>query len=98
MRTMEIKEYTVEKLNDQMGLIEGERYEFRLYITLDEEDELYSKEGTGVRAIFAVNGDVERIAMAHFFDRGTDKVLDFELEEDELKSILEFCKKNLTVE
>ncbi len=92
---MEINEFTVEKLADPMGLIEGERYEFRLYITLDEEDELYSKEGTGIRAIYAVDGDVERIAMAHFFDRGTDKVLEFELEEDEMGTILEFCKKNI---
>ena len=92
---MEINEFTVEKLADPMGLIEGERYEFRLYITLDEEDELYSKEGTGIRAIFAVDEDEERIAMAHFFDRGTDKVLDFELEDDEMGTILEFCKKNL---
>ena len=92
---MEINEFTVDKLADPMGLIEGERYEFRLYITLDEEDELYSKDGTGIRAIFAVDEDVERIAMAHFFDRGTDKVLDFELEEDEMGTILEFCKKNI---
>jgi len=92
---MEINEFTVEKLADPMGLIEGERYEFRLYITLDEEDELYSKEGTGIRAIYVVDGDVERIAMAHFFDRGTDKVLEFELEEDEMDSILAFCKKNI---
>jgi len=92
---MEINEFTVEKLADPMGLIEGERYEFRLYITLDEEDELYSKEGTGIRTIYVVDGDVERIAMAHFFDRGTDKVLEFELEEDEMDSILAFCKKNI---
>ncbi len=92
---MEINDFTVEKLADPMGLIEGERYEFRLYITLDEEDELYSKDGTGIRAIFAINEGVERIAMAHFFDRGTDKVLDFELEEDEKEDILQFCKKNI---
>lgn len=92
---MEIKEFTVEKLGNPMGLIEGERYEFRLYITLDEEDELYSKEGTGIRAIFAVDEEGERIPMAHFFDRGTDKVLDFELEDDEMSAVLEFCKNNL---
>ena len=41
----------MKKINDPTGVITGERYEFRLYITLDEDDELYSKEGTGIRAI-----------------------------------------------
>ena len=91
---MEITEYTVEKLVDPTGLINGERYEFRLYITLDEEDELYSEGGTGVRAIFAVDDGEERIAMAHFFKRGTDEVLAFEVEDDELAAILAFCKLN----
>ena len=95
---MEINEYTVEKLADPMGLIEGERYEFRLYITLDEEDELYSKEGTGIRAILAVDDGVERIVVSYFFERETDKVLDFALDEEELQIILEFCKSNLEKE
>ena len=92
---MVIEEYTMEKINDPTGILTGERYEFLLYITLDEEDELYAEGGTGIRAIFAVEDDIERIATAHFFDRATENILDFELEGEEEAAILEFCKKNL---
>lgn len=91
---MEINEYTVEKLVDPTGVITGDRYEFRLYIMLDEEDELYAEGGTGIRTIFAVDQGEERIAMAHFFKRETEEILPFELEEEELASILAFCKLN----
>lgn len=91
---MEINEYTVEKLVDPTGVITGDRYEFRLYIMLDEEDELYAEGGTGIRAIFAVDQGEERIAMAHFFKRETDEILPFELEDEETASILAFCKLN----
>ena len=89
---MEINEYIMKKINDPTGVIAGERFEFRLYINLDEDDELYSEEGTGIRVIFAIDEDVGRIASDHFFDRATDNVLDFELEEDEKGAILAFCK------
>lgn len=91
---MKITEYIMEEIIDPTGLINGERYEFKIYITLDEEDELYSEGGTGIRVIFAVEEATQRIAMAHFFKRENDEVLDFELEDDELQEILEFCKTN----
>ncbi len=93
---MEINECTVDKMSDPMGIITGDRYEFRLYLTLDEEDELYEEGGTGLRVIFAVNEDEHRIASYHFFECTTDKVLDFELEDDEKEIVLEYCKANLT--
>ncbi len=92
---MEITAYTMEKITDPTGILTGERYEFRLYITLDEEDELYAEGGTGIRAIFAVDGDVEKIASAYFFERETENILDFELEEEEIEAILAFCQNNL---
>lgn len=92
---MEVTEYTVEKIVDPTGILTGDRYEFRLYIALDEEDELYSEGGTGIRVIFMIDGDVERIASAHFFQRETEEVLDFELEEEEVAFILDFCRNNL---
>lgn len=91
---MEINEYTVEKIEDPTGIISGERYEFRLYITLDEEDELYAEGGTGIRAIFAVDQGEARIAMAHFFKRETEEALPFELETEEIEAVLSFCKLN----
>ena len=54
------------------------------------------KKGLEYGRFYAVDDGVERIALAHFFDRGTDNVLDFELEEEEMEQILEFCKNNLT--
>ena len=89
---MEINEYIIKKINDPTGIIAGERYEFRLYINLDEEDELYSEGGTGLRVIFAIDEDEGRIASYHFFERSSEKVLDFELEDDEKEIVLAYCK------
>jgi hypothetical protein len=89
---MVINEYIVEKIIDPTGILTGDRYEFRLYITVDEEDELYAEEGIGIRAIFTIDEGQERIVSSHFFNRSTEKALDFELEEEEEAAILEFCK------
>jgi len=59
------------------------------------KDELYADGGTGLRVIFAVDGDVSRIASYHFFERTTEKPMDFELEDDEKEIVLEFCKSHL---
>lgn len=95
---LEINEYTLERINDPTGILTGERYEYRLYLTVDEEDELYSESGVGLRVIFAVDEGVERIATYNFFERTTDKQLDFELEEDEEAVVLAFCKAHLNDE
>lgn len=89
---MNITEYIVEKIVDPTGLIEGERYEFRLYALLDEEDELYTENGIGIRTILAVGDSEKRLVVAHFFDRATDEAYDFELEEEELAVLLQFCE------
>jgi len=89
---MDISEYIVKKITDPTGILVGERYEFLLYITLDEDDELYSEAGTGIRAILAVDEGVERITTAYFFERSTEKSLNFEMEDDEKEAVLQFCK------
>lgn len=89
---MNITEYIVEEIIDPTGLIEGKRFEFRLFVMLDEEDELYTEDGIGIRTILAVGDGEERIAVAHFFNRATDEVYDFELEEEELNMLLQFCQ------
>ncbi|WP_186670138.1 DUF6509 family protein [Sporosarcina sp. BP05] len=89
---MKITEHIIKKINDPTGIIAGERYEYRLYIDLDEEDELYSEGGTGLRVIFAIDEDEGRIASYHFFERSSEKVLDFELEDDEKAIALEYCR------
>ena len=92
---MEVKEYSMKKMLDPTGILTGDRYEFMLYIALDEDDELYAEGGTGIRAILAVEDNVERIATASFFERATEKVLNFELEEEEEQAVLQFCKMHL---
>ena len=92
---MEINEFTVNKMNDPTGILAGDRYEYRLYITLDEDDELQSEAGTGIRVIYAVDDEVGRIVTYHFFERATEKALDFGLEEEEEAEVLEFCKTHL---
>lgn len=92
---MNIIEYTVEKLNDPTGILVGDRYEYFLTIEVDEEDELYSENGVKLRVIYAIEGDQSRIALYQFIENNTNKVLDFELEDDELEMVHTFCKEHI---
>ncbi|MED1201666.1 DUF6509 family protein [Heyndrickxia acidicola] len=92
---MEITRYSVDKLQDPTGILEGDRYEFYLYIEVDEEDELYSENGIYAKVIFAVDTKGARIAQYHIYEEVSDQLLDFELEEDEEAMILDFCQNHL---
>ncbi|RDU36469.1 pullulanase [Neobacillus piezotolerans] len=91
---MEITGHTVEFLEDPFGLLAGERYEFLLDIADDEEDELYSELGTGLKVIFSVEGDAYKIAQYNFFEKDSGKVFDFALEDDEEEMVLKYCIEN----
>ncbi|WP_059170770.1 DUF6509 family protein [Bacillus sp. FJAT-27445] len=91
---MEITGHTVEYLEDPFGLLAGERYEFLLDIRVDEEDELYTELGTGLKVIFSVEGEEHKIAQYNFFEKESGKVFDFELEEDEEEMVLHYCSQN----
>jgi hypothetical protein len=95
MITLNITGHTVEKLEDPFGLLSGDRYEFFLEIEVDEEDELYSDKGVGVRVLFIVDEKGPRILNYHLFESDTEKVLDFELEEEEELLVFNYCKENL---
>ncbi len=90
-----INEFSVEKLKDPFDLLTGDRYEFRLYLSVDEEDELYTENGVYLRAIFKIEDEVKKITQYSFLDQSSDSILEFELEEDEEKFIIEFCEKNI---
>jgi len=92
---LEIISHEVEKLWDPTGILEGDRYEFIIDIEVPEDDELYSENGLYVKLIFAVDQNGERIAQYQIFERGTNIYLDFELEEEELKMISEYCSKHI---
>ncbi|WP_084361019.1 DUF6509 family protein [Neobacillus fumarioli] len=87
--------HTVEKLEDPFGLLSGDRYEFFLDLEVDEEDELYSEKGTGLKVIFVVDEHETKIASYHFYEKDSEKVLDFDLEEDEKELVLNYCKEHI---
>lgn len=94
---MQIESYEVERLLDPTGIVEGDRYEFLIGLAYDEEDELFEEtDSIDVRVIFADDSKGKRIAQAHFIDRATAKVLDFEIEEDEYTTLLAFCQEHYT--
>ncbi|WP_342431934.1 DUF6509 family protein [Neobacillus sp. FSL H8-0543] len=95
MIILNITGHTVEKLEDPFGLLSGDRYEFFLEIEVEEEDELYSDKGVEVRVIFVVDEKGPRISHYHLFESGTEKVLDFELEDEEELLVFNYCKENL---
>ncbi|MDW8518200.1 DUF6509 family protein [Priestia flexa] len=93
-----IREYTVEKLQDPFGMLPGERYEFHLYIDVDEEDELYTGSDLGLRTLYIINDGKSSISQPYFYEISTNKVLDFELEDDEAVEVQAFCSKHLEAE
>ncbi|WP_210608542.1 DUF6509 family protein [Priestia flexa] len=93
-----IREYTVEKLQDPFGMLSGERYEFHLYIDVDEEDELYTGSDLGLRTLYIIKDGESSISQPYFYEISTNKVLDFELEDDEADEVQTFCSKHLEAE
>ena len=93
--TMEITGHLVEKLVDPFGLLSGDRYEFFLELDVDEEDELFSEKGVGLKVIYVIDDNGSKISQYNFFEKITEKVLDFELEEDEEELVLTYCKENI---
>lgn len=93
---MNITGHTVEKLEDPFGLLSGDRYEFFLDIEVDEEDELYSDKGIGLRVLFIVEENNEKISNYHFYEKGSDNVFDFALEDDEEALVFSYCQSNIS--
>ena len=92
---MNITGHTVELLEDPFGLLTGNRYEYFLNIEVDEEDELYTEKGLLLKVLFLVNGEERRILQSYFMEEETEKVLDFELEEDEVVLVKKYCEENM---
>ena len=92
---MNITGYTVEKLEDPFGLLSGDRYEFFLDLDIDEEDELYSEKGVGLRVLFVVDSNEAKMSNYHFFEKETEKVYDFALEDEEEAVVFNFCKEHV---
>ncbi|TDL76830.1 pullulanase [Rhodococcus qingshengii] len=95
MISLNITGHTVEKLVDPFGLLSGDRYEFFLELEIDEEDELFSDKGIGMKVLFVVDAKGSRISHYHLYERETEKILDFALEEDEESLVFDYCKENI---
>jgi len=86
--------HEVEKLVDPFGLLSGDRYEFFLELEVDEEDELFSEKGVGLKVILVSDENGDRITNYHLYEKDSDKVLDFALEEEEEELVLTYCQQN----
>lgn len=89
-----IKEFSSELVKDPFGILSGKRYEMVLDLDIPEDDELDHEEGISLRVIYVIEESGPRIAKYEFLTMTTNTYLDFELEEDEEKMVLEFCAEH----
>jgi hypothetical protein len=91
-----ITEYTVELIKDPFGILDGARYEFKLDLDVEEDDELYTDNGVSIRVVYKVTDDGSDIVKYDLHEKSTDKYLDFDLEDDEVAAVAAFCKERYT--
>lgn len=94
---MEITGHRIEKIEDPFGILSGNRYEFFLEIEVAEDDELFSEKGLKIRVLFIEDEQGYHISHYHIIENTTEKILDFELEEEEEQLLEAYCKENLEV-
>ncbi|WP_433616910.1 DUF6509 family protein [Paenibacillus cellulositrophicus] len=90
-----ITEYEAEKVKDPFRILQGTRYEFKLDIEVPDDDELYTENGLYVRVIYKVDEDQSAIVKYEIYEKTTGQYLDFDLEEDEVKLLENFCRDHL---
>lgn len=91
---MEITNYQVEWIRDPFGILAGKRYEFMLDLNVDEEDDLYTPNGVYIRAVYRVEDEQGKLVTYDLVEKGTDKLLEFDLEDDEEAELAEFCSQH----
>lgn len=91
---MEITSYQVELVKDPFEILVGKRYEFFIDFEVDEEDEIYSVNGLYIRAVYKVEDAGNGLVRYDITEKGTDRVLDFDLEEEEEQELAAFCEQN----
>lgn len=91
---MEITNYQVEWIRDPFGILTGKRYEFMLDLNIDEEDDLYTPNGVYIRAVYGVDGEQGKLVTYDLLEKGTDRLLEFDLEDDEEAELAEFCSQH----
>lgn len=91
---MKFTEYTVEKVEDPFNILTGNRYEFLIDFTVEEEDELYREQGLKLKVLYIVDENGPRVSHYHILESDTEKVLEFDLEDEELEILQSFCKEH----
>lgn len=91
---MKFTEYTVERVEDPFNILTGNRYEFLIDFNVDEEDELFREEGLKLKVLYVVDENDLRISHYHILESNTEKVLEFDLEDEELEMLQSFCKEH----
>ncbi|MEH7608532.1 DUF6509 family protein [Priestia megaterium] len=81
-----------------ISVLKGQNNEFHLYIEVEEDDELYTGNDLALRVVYIKSEDNTSIAQTHFYEVSTNKVLDFDLEEEEEEAVKEFCGKHVPSE
>ena len=66
-----------------------------LDITVPEDDELFTEAGIYIRVLYKVEDNQSTIIKYDLVERGTDKLLDFELEDEEIEAVRAFCMEHL---
>ena len=92
-----ITNYTVELIKDPFGILAGKRYEFILDLDIPEEDELYSPNGVYARVVIKVDGNKISMISNDLMERSTNRILDFDMEEDEEQVVTAFCTEHLPI-
>lgn len=92
---LNISAYSVEMIKDPFGILEGERYEFILDIEVPEDDELFSDNGLYLKVLYGVSASRTGMIKYEIYERSSEKYLEFELEEDEVKQVESFCVEHL---
>lgn len=95
---LQISNYSAEKIRDPFGIISGSRYEFMISLEVPEEDELYSENGVSVRAVVKEDGGVISLVTYDVMETTTQKLMEFDLEDDEEEELLAFCREHLPQE
>ncbi|GIN60925.1 hypothetical protein J27TS8_09180 [Robertmurraya siralis] len=88
---MEIKSHTIELVEDPFGILSGNRYELFLHIEIPEDDELFSEKGLKIKVLLIEDEKGYHLSHYHIIEAITDRILDFELDEDEEQLIEAYC-------
>lgn len=88
-----ITEYSVEAIADPFKILIGERFEYMLDLEVEEDDELYHDAGVRLRVVYAVSEGIGKVVKYEFQTGDTGKYIDFEMEDDELVMVEQYCQQ-----